>query len=451
MLENRSFDSLLGFLYTPTDDGSDSTDKSSDRVKCASTAFAPEHEEPPHEVELNIVPPSAKSAHDTPPFHGLCFNGGRSAAPVLSNDKLMMEAPFPQYSNLFPLPASESSDAKRDQQHADSRAYRAGVPVVKSGGVDDKQFARHATWPPSNPGEENPHVRLQLYGDRALRNQVDWSRDDPDMSGFAHDFQLYCDSIGYGKDVSPGDILVGSPSELCPVLCTLAQEYGVCDRWFASVPSQTWTNRLFALAATSHGVVNNHPFQDTLKYLKALAPRSVLEHMDEFHGAVDYRRLVAEAQGDPEETSSQPTGDEHKQSPPPPGKDSSGQSKPHASWFGHADKADELPETTRPWDWRAYTHAAGLDMIHALFHGLFEHPELRRRRYRDVDDLERDVRHNNLPAFSFVEPLYISLPRHGKFCLHNDHHPGELKDQIQYWFKRPPVWEADRLILKVRA
>jgi phospholipase C len=42
-----------------------------------------------------------------------------------------------------------------------------------------------------------------------------------------------------------------------PVLTTLAQEFAVCDRWFSSVPGPTQPNRMFALAATSGGYVDN--------------------------------------------------------------------------------------------------------------------------------------------------------------------------------------------------
>ena len=38
-----------------------------------------------------------------------------------------------------------------------------------------------------------------------------------------------------------------------PVLSTLALEFGVCTRWFCSVPGETWPNRNFMHAATSDG------------------------------------------------------------------------------------------------------------------------------------------------------------------------------------------------------
>ena len=42
-----------------------------------------------------------------------------------------------------------------------------------------------------------------------------------------------------------------------PVLSTLAREFAVCDRWFSSVPSQTWPNRFFAHCGWSGGFLDN--------------------------------------------------------------------------------------------------------------------------------------------------------------------------------------------------
>ncbi len=39
-----------------------------------------------------------------------------------------------------------------------------------------------------------------------------------------------------------------------PVITALAEEFAVCDRWFSSLPGPTWPNRFFAHAATSGGL-----------------------------------------------------------------------------------------------------------------------------------------------------------------------------------------------------
>jgi phospholipase C len=41
-----------------------------------------------------------------------------------------------------------------------------------------------------------------------------------------------------------------------PAITRLAKEFGICQRWFSSVPGETWLNRNFAHAATSDYTVN---------------------------------------------------------------------------------------------------------------------------------------------------------------------------------------------------
>lgn len=47
------------------------------------------------------------------------------------------------------------------------------------------------------------------------------------------------------------------PRALQPTSYALADEFALCQRWFASVMGPTWPNRYHFLAATSHGVQNN--------------------------------------------------------------------------------------------------------------------------------------------------------------------------------------------------
>lgn len=50
----------------------------------------------------------------------------------------------------------------------------------------------------------------------------------------------------FGKDERGNDRV--------PILTTLAREFAVCDRWFASLPGPTWPNRFFVHAASSGGL-----------------------------------------------------------------------------------------------------------------------------------------------------------------------------------------------------
>lgn len=49
------------------------------------------------------------------------------------------------------------------------------------------------------------------------------------------------------------------PTSSVPVLTTLAEQFAVFDHWFCAVPSQTWCNRAFWNAGTSWGRVVNGP------------------------------------------------------------------------------------------------------------------------------------------------------------------------------------------------
>jgi phospholipase C len=49
------------------------------------------------------------------------------------------------------------------------------------------------------------------------------------------------------------------PPEHVPVLSRLALEFAICDRWFCSVPGETWPNRNFLHAATSDGETQIEP------------------------------------------------------------------------------------------------------------------------------------------------------------------------------------------------
>jgi phospholipase C len=51
-------------------------------------------------------------------------------------------------------------------------------------------------------------------------------------------------------DLSPSPMRFCRPDEI-PVTAALARNYTVCDRWFASLPDDTWPNRLMSLSGTT--------------------------------------------------------------------------------------------------------------------------------------------------------------------------------------------------------
>ena len=166
MLENRSFDNLLGWLYDPAND-----------------------------APFNVLP--------------LDFDG------------------------LFGKSLSNSSP--------DGRIVPAGKSYDARG-------------PQPNPGEQFQDVYCQLYDlpPIDLKDVPPVPPQAPDMQGFIRNY-----AVQKNKPADPTKIMDSLTPKTLPVLSSLAHHYAVCDRWFASIPTQTFCNRSFVHAGTSSGYVNN--------------------------------------------------------------------------------------------------------------------------------------------------------------------------------------------------
>jgi phospholipase C len=168
MLENRSFDNLLGWLYAPG-----------------------------NRPQRNIPP------ENPPKFDGLVANG---------------------FSN------------KRGPDSPPVYATR-GVTVAN----------KH---PGSCPHEEYPSFLEQMCGFDPFEPGHEGQPLRADMSGFLKSYARVD-----GK--TPETIMESHSPEQLPVISELAKQFAVCDRWFSSIPSETWPNRSFVHAGTSFGRLNN--------------------------------------------------------------------------------------------------------------------------------------------------------------------------------------------------
>jgi len=109
--------------------------------------------------------------------------------------------------------------------------------------------------PGADPGEGYMATSSQLFGTKSGPAS---STAVPSNQGFVNDFAY---TLGWQArehwSILPGTVasqIMGcfTPQAL-PVLSGLAAGYAVCDRWFASVPTETLPNRAFACSATSQG------------------------------------------------------------------------------------------------------------------------------------------------------------------------------------------------------
>ncbi|HUP20565.1 MAG TPA: alkaline phosphatase family protein, partial [Gemmatimonadota bacterium] len=174
MLENRSFDNLLGWLY----EGQGNV--------------------PPHNVP---APPSGQQ-----PYY------------------LGLEAQ--KYWNTNPASAHDTAPAS-DRYYAEK---------IKSG----------YTVPDPNPREVFPSFVEQMFGTESPS-----ATQDPDMSGFVQNY------AGLKKNPNPGAVMETYTPTQVPAISKLGTGFAVCDRWFGSLPSETWPNRSFVHAGTSFGRLNN--------------------------------------------------------------------------------------------------------------------------------------------------------------------------------------------------
>jgi len=173
MMENRSFDNLLGWLYEETADP------------------------PPYNV---------------PAQSPTTFDGLRAGA----------------YSNIF-------QGARVEASHPPTGWSPKNNPNVV---------------PTPDPHEEFDHIGRQLFGVFPPPTGTE-----PDMSGFLADYATTADA-GVANQImqsyGPGD---------ASVINALAKNFAICDRWFASVPAQTWPNRGFVHSGSSDGHINNDDYE----------------------------------------------------------------------------------------------------------------------------------------------------------------------------------------------
>jgi phospholipase C len=111
--------------------------------------------------------------------------------------------------------------------------------------------------PGADPGEGYSATNDQLFGTTTAPSPPVATN-----AGFVKDFAATLVwekqekwSIIAGSTES--DIMAMFTPESLPILSGLARGYAVCDQWFASVPTETMPNRIFATAATSQGRVDD--------------------------------------------------------------------------------------------------------------------------------------------------------------------------------------------------
>ena len=114
-----------------------------------------------------------------------------------------------------------------------------------------------------DPDHHFPAVDLQIFGGNAAPDRA------ATMQGFIKSY------FNQRRDVAHSQkIMYYFTRENLPVLTTLALEFAVFNRWFASIPGPTICNRAFAHYGTSFGRVDMNPF-DVIEPIKSIYSRLI--------------------------------------------------------------------------------------------------------------------------------------------------------------------------------
>ncbi len=208
MLENRSFDNLLGYLY-----GVD--------MPAGRTFDGLAGKDLPNPIPDNAPPPEHPTDGDT-------------ATEIRAKER------FTDYHSPYPDPGE-------DYPHVNTQLWDTcnpgnyNLPVPPTGS---------AITSPTMRGFVNDYVQnypAELAGGKGTSVRCGGKKPQPQPT--YDQYRVIMDSY---------------PAEKVSVLSELARGFAVFDHWHCSVPSQTWCNRAFWHAATSYGQVINGP---SLKWL----------------------------------------------------------------------------------------------------------------------------------------------------------------------------------------
>jgi phospholipase C len=168
-----------------------------------------------------------------------------------------------------------------------SAQYERLSPPTEFSNLEDPLDPSSMRWPatpdgrphtPLDPGHSHETVMLQL------------GLTDPHAAPNSGFVASYLDKAGPAMIIQArkagielGAIVMGCLNETSsPAISRLAKEFGICRRWFSSVPGETWPNRNVAHAATSDNTVNIE--------LGVYTDPTVFELLENTSGGADGRR-----------------------------------------------------------------------------------------------------------------------------------------------------------------
>ena len=223
MLENRSFDNLLGNLYSPEEF---KPPQFSREQKFSGLKFGGPY--------FNVIPTNVTDGH-----------GGKKLYTFRSTDYFQ---PYPDPGETYP--------------QVNTQLYNQFNPSSNENIADGGKFS-----PPFNVPEDGANFPAPMTGFIKDYLSVLRSLQLKGCMGMIWKFIYKLFRVNPKwfklndtfKDYKT--IMECFENDQVPVLTTLAKEFAVFDNWHCDVPSQTYPNRAFWHSATSFGFVNNSPMK----------------------------------------------------------------------------------------------------------------------------------------------------------------------------------------------
>src|SRR5436190_6095118 len=157
---------------------------------------------------------------------------------------------------------------KADNPAIDGITNQLSNPDTTGALIKPQPLAEFQSQLDPDPDHHFPAVDLQIFGGNNSAGRA------PNMQGFVKSY------FNQQRDVKHSQkIMYYFPKEKLPVLTTLALEFAVFNRWFASIPGPTICNRAFAHYGTSFGRVDlnplyiNEPFKSIYSRLIGATPK----------------------------------------------------------------------------------------------------------------------------------------------------------------------------------
>jgi phospholipase C len=257
--------------------------------------------------------------------------------------------------------------------------------------------------PGPNPGDPPRVVHLSKYLDGRIDTSepLDFLKSDPYHDNSDVLRQLwYGQPDGEARDLHPGmggflwnngtdDVMLTYTPDQLPVLNGLAREFALADHWFSSMPGPTDPNRAFAFTGSTLGEANN--FQNGLTYA---------EWPDRPHRPSIWKQLWA-----------------------------------HGIT-----------------DWKIYNSVEWMHFVHT--YQLFLKGQIPsvdaapQNHIAGMDQFKADAAAGKLPAFSFLEPVWIGGSGTTSYHPGADLVPGERAlNEIYETLRNSPAWEETLLVI----